>query len=130
MLECKLDTCAVLFEPKTVNQKYCRPEHRIESHTLARIRGEKAANSKGIHFAKLGGSKRLQRVARYLACGNPHTTRDIIRWCDVCAVSTIIEELRHNGFVINCKKISKHRYEYTMIDGFENLKRIPFWERS
>jgi len=34
--------------------------------------------------------------------GNRHTTRDIIRKARVCAVNSIISEIRDNGFKVEC----------------------------
>ena len=66
------------------------------------------------HYALLEKSPRLQRVLKFLSDGLPHTTREIIIGADVCAVSTVIHELRLNGKKIECKAKSKGVYEYTM----------------
>ncbi len=50
-----------------------------------------------IHFARVDHSPRLQRVLELLEDGVEHTTKDIIKACDVCAVNSIISELRRNG---------------------------------
>ena len=83
-------------------------------------------NRRTIKAALLERSERLQKVAIFLSDGKPHSTRDIIKKCDVCAVSTIIDELREpkNGFDIICKQVRKGIWEYTMTGGFENLNRI------
>lgn len=49
-------------------------------------------------------SARLQRVYYALSDGLEHSTRDLIWQADVCAVSTIIEELRANGCAIECRQ--------------------------
>ena len=55
--------------------------------------------------AKLQNSARLQRVDALLADGNPHSTMEIIERAHVCAVNSIIGELRENGRIINCQKV-------------------------
>jgi len=54
--------------------------------------------------ANLTTSDRLQRVAQYLADGRERSTMDIIRECNVCAVNSIIAELRDNGLIIDCRR--------------------------
>lgn len=65
-----------------------------------------------MHAAKLEKSNRLQRVLAVLGNGRPKTTREIVREADVCAVNSIISELRHNGIPIFCKPIRKGVFEY------------------
>jgi hypothetical protein len=57
-----------------------------------------------MHSAKLSKSPRLQRVFNVLLDGKPHTTRNIIRKASVCAVNSIIAELRVNGVNIDCRR--------------------------
>ena len=57
-----------------------------------------------LHAAKISKSDRLQRVLRVLQTGGKHTTRDLIRKAAVCAVNSIISELRANGFSIECER--------------------------
>jgi len=54
--------------------------------------------------ASLKSSERLQRVAQYLADGRERSTMDIIHECNVCAVNSIIAELRDNGLIIHCRR--------------------------
>lgn len=63
-------------------------------------------------FAKLKSSKRLQRVLAVLADGQEHSTRDIVHAADVCAVNSIIAELRANGVSIACKRKSRNIFIY------------------
>lgn len=67
-----------------------------------------------MHFAKVNKSERLQRVLKLLSDGKPYTTREIIEKAYVCAVSTIIAELRANNFNISCEPIKKGVYEYKL----------------
>ena len=53
--------------------------------------------------ARLENSERLQRVDRLLADGREYSTREIVQYCDVCAVSAAIAELRANGRDIRCR---------------------------
>ena len=57
-----------------------------------------------MHAAKLSRSPRLTRVYRLLSDGREHSTLDIMRGADVCAVSACISELRANGAVIACRQ--------------------------
>lgn len=56
-----------------------------------------------MHAARLMHSPRLLRVLAVLADGREHTTRDIIREAQVCAVNSCIAELRANGAGIVCR---------------------------
>ena len=66
------------------------------------------------HSATLESSPRLQKVYDLLKDGKPHTTMEIIKECNVCAVSTIIHELRENGKIIICLPRKRGVYEYQM----------------
>ncbi len=59
-----------------------------------------------MHHANIEKSKRLQRVDALLSDQRPRTTLQIIQEASVCAVNSIIAELRANGRVIKC-----HRHE-------------------
>jgi hypothetical protein len=48
---------------------------------------------------------RLQRVRNVLLDGLRHSTRDLIRRAKVCAVNSIISELRENGMQIDCQRV-------------------------
>ena len=50
-----------------------------------------------LHAARLTQSPRLQRVADLLADGREHTTMEIVQAAQVCAVNSIVAELRANG---------------------------------
>ena len=67
-----------------------------------------------IHYAKLNNSPRLQRLLAFLRDGKPHTTRNILKAIDICAVNTAICELRRNGFDVACRCIGKGRFEYQL----------------
>lgn len=58
-----------------------------------------------LHAARLEKSDRLQRVRNVLLDGMRHTTRDLIRKARVCAVNSIIAELRENGMQIECQRV-------------------------
>lgn len=57
-----------------------------------------------MHASRLASSFRLQRVARLLADGAEYSTLDIIAQAGVCAVNSIVAELRHNGIGIACRR--------------------------
>lgn len=71
-----------------------------------------------LHAARLSQSERLQRVHALLGKGGEYSTMDIVRQARVCAVSTIISELRANGDDIACRRIrdknGKPRWLYQM----------------
>lgn len=54
--------------------------------------------------ASLKTSERLQRVDKLLSDGAEYSTWDIVERCRVCAVNSIIAELRANGRTINTRK--------------------------
>ncbi len=57
-----------------------------------------------MHYARIEASPRLQRVAAVLADGRAHSTLDIVQGAQVCAVNSIIAELRANGWAIACTR--------------------------
>jgi len=57
-----------------------------------------------MNAAILGKSARLQKVYNLLADGREYSTREIIAHADVCAVNSIICELRSNGCEITCRR--------------------------
>lgn len=58
-----------------------------------------------MHSAVLSKSQRLQRVLKVLSDTKPHSTREIIRKASVCAVNSIVAELRCNGYMIECRRV-------------------------
>ena len=57
-----------------------------------------------MNAARLESSDRLNRVLDLLSQGGEFTTLDIIKSANVCAVNSIIAELRQNGLDINCQR--------------------------
>ena len=57
-----------------------------------------------MHAARLGRSERLRRVYELLSDGLEHSTLEIALEARVCAVNSIVAELRANGFVIECRQ--------------------------
>jgi hypothetical protein len=57
-----------------------------------------------MHYAKLEKSKRLQCVLAALKRRKRLSTMQIIERANVCAVNSIISEIRRNGYVITCKR--------------------------
>ncbi|WP_241084852.1 hypothetical protein [Candidatus Vondammii sp. HM_W22] len=56
------------------------------------------------HPANLETSDRLKRVYDLLSGGREHSTMAIIQEAQVCAVNSIIDELRNNGVDVRCRK--------------------------
>lgn len=127
--KCELDTCMVIFTPRSVNNRFHEQECKDKWHQVVHALGVAALNSRKIkgkyHLSRIENSPRLQKVARLLSDGKPHTTKEIVNLPGVCNVYA--SELRANGFTIITDQIKKDRWEYTMTGGFENLKRIPEW---
>lgn len=65
-----------------------------------------------MHSAKLDTSKRLKRVAQLRSDGREHSTLDIVNAAKVCAVNSIISELRDNGLRIPKARREKGIYYY------------------
>lgn len=57
-----------------------------------------------MHNARIDRSKRLQRVDNLLADGQEYSTMDIVNKASVCAVNSIVAELRANGRAIACRR--------------------------
>ena len=57
-----------------------------------------------MNAATLENSDRLQRVHKLLSGGGEHTTLEIIQKAGVCAVNSIISELRQQGLDIQCER--------------------------
>jgi predicted transcriptional regulator len=57
-----------------------------------------------MNAANLTKSDRLQRVFKLLSGGGEYTTLEIIQKAGVCAVNSIISELRQNGYQIDCQR--------------------------
>lgn len=69
-----------------------------------------------MNAASIDRSKRLQRVLGVLSDYGWHGTREISRSADVCAVNSVICELRApiNGFRIESRCVGQGRYEYRL----------------
>ena len=88
-----------------------------------------------MHAARLGSSARLQRVHDLLSSGLEYSTLDILRLARVCAVNSIVAELRHGGAEIECRQSVTRRgkrvWLYRMTAGIPGFRepaagRLPF----
>ena len=72
-----------------------------------------------MHAGKLENSPRLQNVLAFLRKHTVATTLEIVQGCGVCAVNSIIAELRENGITIDCNAVKGQRgvYQYRLIEG-------------
>lgn len=68
-----------------------------------------------MHSASIERSKRLQRVDDLLADGKEYSTMDIVHNASVCAVNSIVSELRANGRAIACRR-TKNIWFYRRTD--------------
>lgn len=66
-----------------------------------------------MHSATLETSDRLKRVYDVLQAG-PATTMEIIQQAGVCAVNSIIAELRDNGIQVKCDCLGKGIFQYRL----------------
>jgi hypothetical protein len=57
-----------------------------------------------MHAARIEASERLQRVLAVLSDGREHTTYEIVHAAQVCAVNSIVAELRANGYRVGCQR--------------------------
>ena len=57
-----------------------------------------------MHAARLRRSGRLRRVHELLSDGLEHSTLEIVLEARVCAVNSIVAELRANGCAIECRQ--------------------------
>lgn len=57
-----------------------------------------------MHCASLSTSRRLQRVLAVLSDCQEHSTMEIVNRASVCAVNSIVAELRANGIAIACRR--------------------------
>lgn len=64
-----------------------------------------------MHAARLARSPRLQRVHALLSDGRDHSTLDIVTGANVCAVNSIVAELRAQGAWIECRQANSGRGE-------------------
>ena len=57
-----------------------------------------------MNAASLNRSDRLRRVHAVLSDGREHSTLDLILEAGVCAVNSIVSELRANGVAVACRR--------------------------
>lgn len=68
-----------------------------------------------LRAGKLDRSPRLQRVRDLLLDGREHSTLEIVQGAHVCAVNSVISELRANGLEIGCRVIVAPNGERTWL---------------
>ena len=79
-----------------------------------------------INHARLSTSKRLQRVHKLLSDGGEHSTLEICIRASVCAVNSIVAELRAQGADIRCRQIrspetGEQLWVYRMVSPVEEV---------
>ena len=57
-----------------------------------------------MHAARVDRSDRLRRVLDVLDDGREYSTLDLVMLAGVCAVNSIVAELRANGISISCRQ--------------------------
>jgi hypothetical protein len=83
-----------------------------------------------IHYAKFSDSDRLQRLLDFLLDGHRHTTLEIIKGADICAVNSAACELRENGFEVECDHKRPASYWLTDVEDARILKAELLAERK
>ena len=74
-----------------------------------------------MHHAKLNKSDRLQRVLKLLEKSiKPQSTRQIIKKANVCAVNSIVSELRENHRKIRCQRV-KNVWFYSLVGANDRI---------
>lgn len=68
-----------------------------------------------MHAASIERSERLQRVLWLLLDEQWHTTMEIVEGARVCAVNSIIAELRANGIEIETRCMGRGVYAYRLL---------------
>ena len=116
--QCKF--CKGVIPDHIPGKEYCDLDCKNAYHKEMKERGKRAMGSKGIHYARLQESPRLQRLLKFLSDCKPHSTRDIIKGADICNANVAAKELRMNGFNITCtfKKTfanGSKQYDYQLI---------------
>ena len=95
--------CEGFIPSPRIGKDYCDHQCKDAYHKYAHKVGDAKLQSKGIRYANLSESPRLQRLLKFLSDCKPHTTREIINGANICAVNTAVTELRRNNFDISCK---------------------------
>ncbi|MBL4750504.1 MAG: hypothetical protein JKX71_08000 [Amylibacter sp.] len=71
------------------------------------------------HYARLSSNPRLRRTLRVLQAANGAlTTYELMRKAKICAVSSVVSELRNNGAEITCRQEvtnGQRRFYYILI---------------
>lgn len=72
-----------------------------------------------MNYGRLATSPRLQRALRALQRAEGEiSTMELARRARICAVNSVVAELRRNGAKINCRQVTegkKRRWFYTLI---------------
>lgn len=77
-----------------------------------------------MHYARLSSSPRLQSALRVLQAANGEiSTFELSRQAGICAVNSVIAELRANGAEITCRQQvenGQRRFFYTLLKSPKN----------
>jgi hypothetical protein len=102
-------------------EKWASNDCKNRFNKAARHKGQELLHLSGstlrdnhIHAARLESSPRLQRVLSALREHGKLTTLEIIQLAGVCAVNSIISELRRNNIGISCECLSRGVFQYTL----------------
>ena len=63
-----------------------------------------------MHYARLEHSPRLQRLLAVLRQGGWYSTRDLVKQAEVMAINSAADELRANGFEVQCERRGQYWY--------------------
>lgn len=63
-----------------------------------------------MHAAKLEHSPRLQQLLSVLRQGRWYSTRELVKLAEVMAINSAADELRENGFDVQCERRGQYWY--------------------
>lgn len=63
-----------------------------------------------MHYARLERSPRLQRLLAVLRQGGWYSTRELVKQAEVMAINSAADELRANGFDVECERRGQYWY--------------------
>lgn len=76
-----------------------------------------------MHSANIEKSARLQRVLNRLYEG-PATTLELVRDANVCAVNSIISEIRNNGYQVDCSCVGRGKFIYSLVGKSVDISEV------
>lgn len=113
---CRLPSCKQTFVKNRKDKVFCSNACKLFFHKLEYAAGKKVlSGGRGIHFARVAVSERLQRVLAVLKRGGWYSTFELNIKARVTSAGTAISELERNGYEIYHRRMSNSRaFEYCL----------------